>query len=129
MSSLSEKFDWYEPHQKWIHRKQGGVRARLYGASLEGAIFYDGFTGTKGTEVRHLSNVGSEKGILVIVNCLEGHFINRGCFRGSVSEFLDAVDKKHGKNEHGKFYRGVMKLYCRGEFKKWKQAKAEGADA
>jgi len=42
----------------------------------------------------------------------EGWFINRGCFRGSVDEFLVAVEKKHGDNRHGRFYRGVIDLCC-----------------
>ena len=31
---LSERFDWYEPHQRWLRGEPGGARAVLIGADL-----------------------------------------------------------------------------------------------
>jgi uncharacterized protein YjbI with pentapeptide repeats len=187
MKSHLDKFDWYEPHRKWIWAESDGVRANLRGANLRGANlegasleganleganlkganlrranleganleganlegaylrgayleganlrgaylrgayleganlrgaylrganFLVGFTGMSFSKVQQLTQVGSENGTLILVECEEGWFVNRGCFRGSAEEFLDAVEKTHGNNEHGKFYRKIIKLYC-----------------
>ncbi len=58
-----------------------------------------------------LTNVGSKGGTLIIAECMEGWYFDRGCFKGGKDEFLAAVKETHGKNKHAKFYKKVAKLY------------------
>ena len=37
MSSLAERFDWYEPHQQWLADRSQGKKAYLREADLRGA--------------------------------------------------------------------------------------------
>ena len=36
--------------------------------------------------------------------------LSTGCFRGTVDEFVAAVDKTHAQNEHGRAYRAAIEL-------------------
>ena len=84
-------------------------RADLHGADLRGVKLYKNFT-VKG-ELYQLANVGSENGTLIIADCEEGWYFNRGCFSGGKDDFLKAVEETHGDNEHGKFYKKIVELY------------------
>ena len=83
--------------------------AYLGEADLRGALIHENYT-IKG-KLYQLTNVGSEDGTLIIADCEEGWFFNRGCFGGGKDEFLEAVNNKHGKNKHAKFYKKIVKLY------------------
>ena len=54
--------------------------------------------------------IGSEMGTLEAWPTEDGIYLRRGCFFGTVDEFLAAVEKKHGGNEHGSVYRAVVDL-------------------
>jgi hypothetical protein len=88
--------------------------AYLSEAVLRGAKIHENYT-IKG-KLYQLTNVGSEGGILIIADCEEGWYFNRGCFRGGKDEFLKAVEETHGDNEYGKFYKKIVELYTE-EFK------------
>jgi hypothetical protein len=92
-------------------RKADLVRANLSEANLEGATIADGYTLT--TRRSHqISGVGSEDDTLELYHCHQGWYAKRSCFSGSLPEFLAAVDKKHGDNEHGKRYRAIVAALC-----------------
>jgi hypothetical protein len=98
-----------DKHQLYIDCKDGGERAKLDGAKLDGAKIHSNYT-IKG-ELHQLANVGSEGGTLIIADCEEGWYFNRGCFQGGKDEFLKAVEETHGDNKHGKFYKKIVELY------------------
>ena len=113
-----------EKHKLWRDGKEGGERANLcraylrkadlwranlIGADLRGAKIHSNYT-IKGN-LYQLTNVGSEGGTLIITDCEEGWYFNRGCFRGGKDEFLKAVEDTHGDNKHGKFYKKIVELY------------------
>jgi len=89
--------------------------ANLYGADLRGAYLY----GADDKKIKcdgrfhHVINIGSECGILELYSCgADGWIVKRGCFTGSKDEFLAAVNKRHGENEHGKKYRAIIAALC-----------------
>lgn len=86
--------------------------ANLFGANLRGAIVSEGYVVSEESKFHHLTGVGSENGTLELYKCNAGWFIKRGCFGGSVKEFLAAVAEKHGDNEHGRKYRGLVETLC-----------------
>ena len=49
----------------------------------------------KRNDVFLVSSVGSENGTLTVTNGKSGLIVTRGCFCGSVEEFLSASEKKH----------------------------------
>jgi hypothetical protein len=123
-----------DKHKLWLDCKDGGERANLDGANLVGAnLAYVDLAGAnlvganldganlagakihinytiKG-ELHQLANVGSESGTLIIADCEEGWYFNRGCFKGGKDEFLKAVEKTHGDNKYGKFYKKIVEVY------------------
>lgn len=65
------------------------------------------------TEQHHymvLTNIGSENGTLTVFKTKEGISVNRGCFRGTVEQFLMEVQKKHGDNQFAVEYRTIIDL-------------------
>ena len=57
-------------------------------------------------DILTFSNVGSENGTLTAYRTSDGSVdLKRGCFRGNVVEFLNAVEEKHGDSRIGKEYR------------------------
>lgn len=56
-------------------------------------------------------DIGSERGCLTIHSDSKiGVRVTRGCFTGSIEEFLSAVEKTHGDNLYGKIYRAVIEM-------------------
>ena len=51
----------------------------------------------KNHEILWFSHVGSENGTLTVSKTENGLFVSHGCFSGTDVEFLDAVNKTHGK--------------------------------
>lgn len=85
--------------------------ADLCGANLRGAALAD--DAKCDGLFHHLTNVGSEGGVLELYSCgAYGWLVKRGCFVGSLQEFIEAVNKKHGDNEHGKKYRAIVSALC-----------------
>ena len=62
-----------------------------------------------------ISPIGSEGGVFTIYKTKDGFQVTRGCFTGSPSEFLDAVEKTHGNNDYAKQYKAVIEL-CKIKF-------------
>ncbi len=62
-------------------------------------------------QIMWISKVGSENGTLTAFKNKEGEIIiTRGCFIGSVKEFLAAVKKRHGSSLIAKEYELCVKL-------------------
>ena len=97
--------------------------ANLCGANLRGADLCD--ANLRGANLRdadylcdgrfhHITNIGSENGVLELYSCGEsGWIVRRGCFFGNVDEFLVAVDSTHSDNEHAIKYRAIIDLFCK----------------
>lgn len=58
-----------------------------------------------------VSDIGSERGCLTIHKDNKILVrVNRGCFTGTISEFLDAVESTHSDNVHGKIYKALINV-------------------
>jgi hypothetical protein len=97
--------------------------ADLSGANLSGAVLHRAnlcnvtiakdFISDGG--YHHIHNVGSENGILELYSCGDkGWYIKRGCFEGSLDEFIAKVIKTHGDNEHAQQYLDLVGVLCKG---------------
>jgi hypothetical protein len=78
---------------------------KLCGATLAHGV-------TLSDRYHFIHNIGSDNGVLELYKCESGWYVRRGCFSGSLPEFLAAVEKKHGDNEHGKRYRAIVAVLC-----------------
>ncbi len=87
--------------------------ADLYGVNLYGVTIAENYNITEENRFHHLTNIGSENGTLEMYLCSEGWFIRRGCFSGSVDEFLEKVTGTHGDNEHAVKYRAIVEVLCK----------------
>jgi len=87
-------------------------RANLCGADMSDADLcgaYMAYGWVLDGRWHHVVNIGSNSGTLELYSCGEqGWVVRRGCFQGSLSEFLMAVANRHGDNEHGRQYRAVI---------------------
>ena len=64
---------------------------------------------SKQMDIITVLDVGSERGCLTIYRDSEiGVRVTRGCFTGSIEEFLEAVESTHGDNMHGKIYKSLI---------------------
>ena len=83
------------------------ISTNLHGANLTGA----NLTGHEVTGAPlFIGPIGSARGTLEIWPTKDGIFFKRGCFCGTAQEFLAAVGKTHGDNEHGRAYRAAAAL-------------------
>ena len=58
-----------------------------------------------------ISPIGSENGCLTAFVQKDGSIIlNRGCFSGTIEDFLAVVKTKHGDTSHGVAYRAAVEL-------------------
>ena len=57
-----------------------------------------------------ISPIGSEGGSFTAYKTKTGIECTRGCFKGTLEEFTEAVRKKHGDNQYGKEYQTVIDL-------------------
>jgi hypothetical protein len=110
-------------HSLWLADNSQGKRAVLHranlrradlsGANLCNMTIAKDFISDGG--YHHVSNVGSENGILELYSCGDkGWYIKRGCFSGSLDEFIAKVKETHGDNEHAQQYLGLVDLLCKG---------------
>ena len=81
--------------------------ANLSGANLSGA----NLSGHKVTGLPlFIGPIGSANGTLEAWPTEDGLYFRRGCFFGTPAEFLSAVEKTHGDNEHGRAYRAAVEF-------------------
>ena len=56
-------------------------------------------------------DIGRERGCLTMhLDSKIGVRVTRGCFTGTIEEFLSAVEKTHGDNMYGKIYRTAIEM-------------------
>ena len=89
--------------------------ANLRGADLSGADLSDADLRGANLDPKYsyfsISPIGSEGEQLWVMRNEEGVLIyNRGCFSGTETEFLDAVQSKHGAAKIGDIYRQAVEL-------------------
>jgi hypothetical protein len=85
--------------------------AQVYGnARVTGdARVYGNARVTSQVDMITVLDIGSERGCLTIYRDSEiGVRVTRGCFTGSIEEFLEAVESTHGDNMHGKVYKSLI---------------------
>lgn len=65
---------------------------------------------TSSRDILVVGPIGSEDGTLVITRLKdnEGFLCTRGCFSGTVEEFRNAVEARHGNNEHAIQYNAIL---------------------
>jgi len=81
--------------------------ANLRDADLRGAnLFGHKVTGTP----LFISNIGSENGTLEAWPCEDCTLIIRGCFTGTIEEFLAANKETHGGSKYGRAYVKAIEL-------------------
>jgi hypothetical protein len=112
-----------EDHKKWLD-DDGGKRADLRGANLReadlcGANLRE--ANLCGADLRG-ANLGEATGILAIgpggsrgdmlyaVDHGDKVMIKTGCFWGILAEFAAAVERTHSDNQHGRYYRAVVRM-------------------
>jgi len=91
------------------HLRRAELRgAYLSGADLRGAYLLPGVNITTGT--RAINPIGSRNDTLRVWYTDHGPYLQTGCFLGTRDEFLVAVTKKHGDNQHAQNYRLAVDL-------------------
>ena len=56
-------------------------------------------------------DIGRERGCLTMhLDSKIGVRVTRGCFTGTIEEFLSTVEKTHGDNMYGKIYRTAIEM-------------------
>ena len=56
-------------------------------------------------------DIGRDRGCLTMhLDSKIGVRVTRGCFTGTIEEFLSAVEKTHGDNMYGKIYRTAIEM-------------------
>ena len=90
-----------ERHRKWVFGEVGGDRARLDGASLDGARL-------GGWTILNIGPIGSRNATLTYKRNGDFEEVMTGCFRGTLAEFEAAVAKTHGDNVHAAAYRRAV---------------------
>jgi hypothetical protein len=73
-------------------------------------VFGDAFVSGQKSIITIL-DVGCERGCLTIYSDSKIDVrVTRGCFTGTIEEFLSAVEKTHGDNMYGKIYRTAIEM-------------------
>ena len=83
--------------------------ANLAGAYLDGANLAD--ANLEGERpIFQIGPIGSRSAYLVAYASDQGVVLKTGCFTGSVAEFEDNLQAKHGNNQHAQEYRAALAL-------------------
>ena len=80
--------------------------AYLDGANLGGVDLRGGYLG--GARILQLGPIGSRQDYVVWKHGPELDEVMTGCFRGTLAQFEDAVQQKHGDNVFGQEYRAAI---------------------
>lgn len=92
-------------HREWLLSGNGGGAdlggANLRGADLGGARLGDWY-------ILQLGPLGSRNDYLVYKSRGEFEELMTGCFKGTLEEFLEAVESTHGNNKYGQEYQAAV---------------------
>lgn len=117
-------------NHSWVYQHARILGSHVCGSEIGNSAYFRGGV-VKETEIKvpcyiyhgHIESsrdlvtvgpIGSEDGILTAYRGESGVVINRGCFIGTLHEFLKAVERTHGDNEYGRSYAalvGFLKLH------------------
>ena len=115
----------------WREQHPGGARLDLYGANLYGANLYGAnlaganlagadlagaklagadLAGAKlgNHHVWQFGPIGSRKAYLVVKHSPNLDEVTTGCFRGTLAQFVAAVESTHAGNRYGQEYQAVI---------------------
>jgi len=74
---------------------------------------YDNMQVNKRKSIVWFSNVGSEYGTLTVAARPDGDaYVTRGCFSGTLLEFLEAVNTRHRDSRIGHEYHALIAVAC-----------------
>lgn len=61
--------------------------------------------------ILQIPNIGSRKDTTTFFKTSTGKlYVACGCFKGTIEEFEKAVERTHGKNEHGRVYKAAIQM-------------------
>lgn len=83
--------------------------ADLRGANLSSAKV-DGFNLVGNRPCLQIGPIGSREDSLLAFITEAGIRINAGCFRGTLAEFVDAVNETHGNSRHANEYAAAIQM-------------------
>ena len=100
-------------------------RANLSGVDLHGANLYGAILrGAKG--ISSIGPIASEGRTIYAVNHIDKIMVQAGCFWDDLEEFKQAVEEKHGDNQHGVAYRAAIEfIFAYAKTYKWSEVKAQ----
>ena len=90
--------------------------ANLRGANLRGANLYGADLGEewgkleKNTDIFIAGPLGSRSGYTTFFHTDKGIFVQCGCFRGTLDEFVAKVKETHNDNEHARNYLAIVEF-------------------
>ena len=90
--------------------------ANLYGANLYGADLCGADLGEewgkleKNTDIFIAGPLGSRNGYTTFFHTDKGIFVQCGCFRGTLDEFVAKVKETHNDNEHARNYLAIAEF-------------------
>ena len=109
LNSTAAIREWREAHPSETLYLRG---ADLGGANLRGANLRGADLGEN--RVFQVGPGGSRGDYTVIKSGPNLDEVWCGCFRGTLAEFEAKVEKTHGDNEHGRYYRALIALFRAG---------------
>ena len=86
------------------------VGANLDGAYLRGANLVDWGKIQSVGDILVIGNIGSRNGTTTIFHTDKGIFVQCGCFKGSLDEFIAKVKETHEGNKHEKDYLAIVEF-------------------
>ena len=84
--------------------------ANLGGANLRGANLRDWGKIQSVEDILVVGNIGSRNGSTTIIHTDKGIFVQCGCFKGSLDEFVAKVKETHKGNKHERDYLAMVKF-------------------
>ncbi len=85
--------------------------ADLCGADLRSANLYEDWGKLeKNTDIFIAGPLGSQDGYTTFFHTDKGIFVQCGCFRGTLEEFIAKVKESHNDNEHARNYLAIAEF-------------------
>ena len=110
-----EEIEVLQRHAKWLKNEEGGEKANLQGADLQGANLRG--ADLQGANLRDAAGkilsfgpVGSRQGITYVTKTERTIHVRCGCFYGTLEEFAAKVEEEHGDSQHGKSYKAAIEF-------------------
>ena len=125
-----EEIEVLQRHAKWLKNEEGGEKANLRGADLQGANLRGADlqgADLRGADLRganlrgadlqgaagkilSFGPIGSRPGITYVTKTERTIHVRCGCFYGTLEEFAAKVEEEHGDSQHGKSYKAAIEF-------------------